>query len=189
MIVETIVSTNDSLGQTNLSPIGAIVQPDSWEQFEFRLFHGSQTLGNLLQTREGVLHLTDDAMLFARAIADQWDGLPPMQRSDCVAPQRLVNVPVAHEFRVISTEEHGARIFLQCKTIASHHGAAFRGFNRARYAVVEAAILISRLGILPHEEIGSQLEPLWTIVRKTGGPDELAAWKMLAERFKPEASS
>lgn len=188
MIIETIVSTLDSHGETNLSPVGAIVRPDSWERFEFRLFPESQTLANLLETREGVLHLTDDAMLFARAIADQWDGLPPMESSDRVQARRLSGVSAAHEFRVTQTEQNGQRIFLQCETVATHHGTGFRGFNRARYAIVEAAILVSRLGILPDEEIHRHLDPLGIIVKKTGGPDELAAWQLLAERFSREAS-
>ena len=188
MIVETIVSTTDENCKVNLSPIGAVVQPASWDTFEFRLFPGSQTLTNLQQNSEGVLHLTDNPMLFARAIANQWDESPLMKPSNIVKVQQLVHVQMAIEFRVVSSEAVGERIFLQCETVATHRGIDYRGFNRAGFAIVEAAILISRLGILPLDNIESQLKPLEIIVQKTGGPIELAAWLLLAERMKLETS-
>ena len=46
----------------------------------------------------------------------------------------------------------------------------FFGFNRAQHAVLEAAILATRVGLLPAGEIFAQLERLRPLVAKTGGP-------------------
>jgi len=66
--------------------------------------------------------------------------------------------------------------------VTSTVGRPFRGINRATHAVVEAAILISRLGLIDRGEIARQLEPLAILVEKTGGASERAAFARLAAR-------
>jgi hypothetical protein len=53
------------------------------------------------------------------------------------------------------------------------------GFNRAQYAVLEAAILISRLDRLPLEKIDSEIAYLRIGLEKTAGDKELEAWGWL----------
>jgi hypothetical protein len=57
----------------------------------------------------------------------------------------------------------------------------FLGFNRARHAVLEAAILATRTHLLPAEEIRAAFERLQVIVDKTAGPREQEAMAMLTE--------
>jgi hypothetical protein len=57
----------------------------------------------------------------------------------------------------------------------------FQGFNRAKHAVVEAAILATRVGLLPVDEIYAQLDRLRSWVEKTGGPAEERAFAMLLD--------
>ena len=56
------------------------------------------------------------------------------------------------------------------------------GFNRAQAAVVEAAILVSRLHMLPEQKIRSELEYLGIAIKKTAGEKERTAWKWLMEK-------
>jgi hypothetical protein len=63
---------------------------------------------------------------------------------------------------------------------ASH--AAFQGFNRAQAAVIEAAVLVSRLHLLPRAEIETELTRLEIIVGKTAGPAEAEAWAWLKDK-------
>jgi hypothetical protein len=65
---------------------------------------------------------------------------------------------------------------------ASH--APFAGFNRAQSAVIEAAILASRLDFLPREKVEREIAYLETTVQKTAGPAEAEAWRWLMERVK-----
>ena len=57
----------------------------------------------------------------------------------------------------------------------------FIGFNRARFAVLEAAILATRTHLLPADEIRADFARLQVIVDKTAGPREQEAMAMLTE--------
>ena len=59
----------------------------------------------------------------------------------------------------------------------------FHGFNRAQAAVVEAAILVSRLHMLPPEKIEREIGYLQIAIDKTAGPRERQAWDWLMERI------
>jgi hypothetical protein len=59
--------------------------------------------------------------------------------------------------------------------------APFRGFNRAQAAVIEGAVLVSRLHLLPAEKIDTEMQYLQIAIDKTAGPDELQAWEWLQE--------
>jgi hypothetical protein len=57
----------------------------------------------------------------------------------------------------------------------------FFGFNRAKHAVVEAAILATRTDFLPLDDIEAEYRKLAVIVDKTGGPQEQQAFAFLRE--------
>ena len=58
------------------------------------------------------------------------------------------------------------------------------GFNRAQAAVLEAAVLVSRLKMLPEDKIESELKYLEIAVSKTAGPREEEAWGWLMEKVE-----
>jgi hypothetical protein len=60
----------------------------------------------------------------------------------------------------------------------------FFGFNRAKHAVVEAAILATRLHLLPLAEVAAEYRKLRVIVGKTGGPDEHTAMDLLEAKLR-----
>jgi len=55
----------------------------------------------------------------------------------------------------------------------------FIGFNRARHAVLEAAILATRVHLLPPDQIRDELTRLAVPVEKTAGPREREAWALV----------
>jgi hypothetical protein len=57
----------------------------------------------------------------------------------------------------------------------------FVGFNRAQAAVVEGAILVSRLRMLPAAKVQAEMDYLQIAIDKTAGPAEREAWQWLAE--------
>ena len=57
----------------------------------------------------------------------------------------------------------------------------FLGFNRAQSAVIEAAILVSRLKMLPKDKIINEMKYLKIAVEKTAGPNEKEAWLWLTD--------
>ena len=55
----------------------------------------------------------------------------------------------------------------------------FFGLNRAKHAVVEAAILATRTAFLPRDDILAEYRKLAVVVQKTGGDQERQAFELL----------
>ena len=75
-----------------------------------------------------------------------------------------------------------------CRVVHAETHAPFRGFNRAQAAVIEAAILVSRLGMLPAEKVDRAVEYLKIAIDKTAGPRERQAWEWLMQRIAEHRS-
>ena len=58
----------------------------------------------------------------------------------------------------------------------------FLGLNRAKAAVLELAILVSRLDMLPAEKIDEEIQYLTIAIEKTAGEDEQIAWNWLMDK-------
>ena len=86
-----------------------------------------------------------------------------------------------YEFRVIDLDDKDDRTRIVAQTVASGHLREFFGFNRGKHAVVEAAILATRVAILPLEEIVAEYRKLALLVEKTGGAQEHEAFALLNE--------
>ena len=81
-------------------------------------------------------------------------------------------------------EEDELRPRFHCRIVHEAIHAPFRGFNRAQAAVIETAILASRLKMLPREKIEQELAYLQIAVEKTAGPREHEAWRILVEKIE-----
>ena len=76
-------------------------------------------------------------------------------------------------------DDRDDRTTIAAETVAEGRLRDFFGFNRAKHAVVEAAILATRTAFLPLDEILAEFERLAVLVEKTGGPAEHAAFDLL----------
>jgi len=85
---------------------------------------------------------------------------------------------------VVRVTEDEQRPRFHCRVVRLVQHAPFGGFNRAQAAVIEAAILTSRLHMLPPEKIESELAYLEIAISKTAGPAELEAWDWLMEKMR-----
>ena len=65
---------------------------------------------------------------------------------------------------------------LYCKAIYKANHTAFKGYNRAQFSVLEAAILLSRASRLSPAKINAELDYLHIGFNKTAGPREREAW-------------
>ena len=70
-----------------------------------------------------------------------------------------------------------------CNVVRHVAHAPFAGFNRAQAAVIEAAILASRLHLLPRDQVEREIAQLGVAISKTAGPDEQTAWSWLIEKI------
>ena len=97
---------------------------------------------------------------------------------------RLANALSHIELAVIDVREDPQRPRLRCRVVRSISHAPFQGFNRAQAAILEAAILVSRLHMLPRDRIERELAYLRSAVGKTAGPREAEAWSWLTEKVE-----
>jgi len=180
MIRETIVTTVSAKGIVHIAPLGIIADGDGWIIAPFR---PSTTLENLRAVPFAVANYTDDVRVFAGCLTGRTSW--PTIASDKVPVPRLA-VALAHaELAVESIVEDEQRPRFRCRVVHRASHAPFAGFNRAQAAVIEAAILVSRLHLLPREKIASEIAYLEIAVTKTAGPAEREAWDWLMEKVRP----
>jgi hypothetical protein len=187
MIIEGLVTTTDAAGRMHLAAMGpevdaAAVASGRLERLVLKPFPTSQTAANLDRLPEGVFHVTDDALLVARVVVGASEPPPASRPATAVRGRLLEGVCRAYEFRVADRDASQERIRLEVEVLAVHEGRPFTGFNRARHAVVEGAILVTRLHLLGAEEVGRRLRDLAVLVEKTGGPREHEAFRLLEAR-------
>ena len=187
MILEGLVTTTDLAGAMHLAAMGPQVDAtaaygQAIEQLLLKPFASSQTGSNLLRLAEGVFHVTDDSLLLARVVTGTLAGPPASRPATAVRGWVLDDACRAYEFRVVAADTSQERLRLEARVVAVHEGRPFLGFNRARHAVVEGAILVTRLHLLGVDEVRRQLRELAVLVEKTGGPREHEAFGLLEEK-------
>ncbi|HZY84663.1 MAG TPA: DUF447 domain-containing protein [Gemmataceae bacterium] len=185
MILEGVVTTVAAGGAINVAPMGPLVEPPSpgrdLERFVLRPFRTAQTYANLKAHGEGVLHVTDDVLLLARAAVGRLEPLPPLVPAERVRGWVLRDACRYYEFRVTACDDRAERARFDAEVVRAGRLRDFFGLNRAKHAVVEAAILATRTALLPPEEIAAEYRKLAVLVEKTGGPQEHAAFALLRE--------
>lgn len=178
MILEGIVTTLNPDGSLNISPMGPKVD-EAMNRFLLRPFKTSQTYRNLKAHGEGVLHVTDDVWLLARAAVGTVEA--PTFPAAKVRGRVLSDACRYYEFRVAEMDESQDRVCITAEVVAMGRLRDFFGLNRAKHAVVEAAILATRVDFLPAAEILADFEKLAMLVQKTGGPQEHQAFAFLKD--------
>ena len=179
MIIETIVTTVAEDGTVNCAPMGVEWGEDA---LVLKPFLETVTYRNVLATGAAVVNLIDDVRVFAQAsIANpQYPTVPAVAvrgavLADCCSWREV-------ELRSIDSTPPRSRI----DVAVVHHGIRreFIGFNRARHAVLEAAIYATRLHLLPRAFVESELARLQVIVDKTAGAQEFEAMALLTEHVR-----
>jgi hypothetical protein len=183
VILEGILTTVSPLGVLNIAPMGPSIDLDpSMRRFELRPYRSSTTFQNLKAQGEGVFHVTDDVLLLAQtAIGEPVNPPPALRPASVVTGWILSDSCRYYEFRTSEVDDTADRARIVVETVAEGRIRDFLGFNRARHAVVEAAILATRVAFLSRAEILTELDRLAVIVSKTGGPVEDAAFRLLHE--------
>jgi hypothetical protein len=176
LIVESIVTTMDPAGAINFAPMGV-----EWGDAKIVLkpFLETTTFRNVRETRVAVVNLTDDVFLFAQAAISnpQYPSLPAAVVSGVV----LEAACSWRELEVETVDETPPRARIVTRVVHRGTRREFIGFNRARHAVLEAAILSTRLHLIPREEIERELTRFQVIVDKTAGARELAAMALVTD--------
>ena len=179
MIFETIVTTRDEARRDHIAPMGV---RHEGEFIVLSPFRPSATLEHVLREKCAVVNYTDDVRIFAGCLTGRFDW--PTVAVDRLNCRRLAAALAHSEVRLERVEDDPVRPRLYCREVAHATHGAFAGFNRAQSAVIEAAILVSRLNMLPQEKIDAEMAYLAIGVEKTAGTRELEAWGWLKARIE-----
>jgi uncharacterized protein len=174
VIIESIVTSMDPSGTVNFAPMGV-----EWgeDHLVLKPFLETTTFRNVSATRTAVVNLTDDVMLFAQAAisSPSYPAFP----AEVVRGVVLEAACSWREVEAVSVDATPPRSRIEARVV--HHGfrREFVGFNRARHAVLETAILATRTHLIPAEQIQAEMEKLQVIVDKTAGQREQEAMALL----------
>jgi len=186
MIIETIVTTMDASGAVNIAPMG-VEWAGGDEPPVLKPFLETVTYRNVTATGVAVVNLIDDVRVFARAAISNPDY--PVVPAVAVRGVSLRDACSWRELTVASVDSTPPRSRIE--TTIAHHGfrREFIGFNRARHAVLEAAIYATRVHMLDRDFIQSELARLQVIVDKTAGPAEREAMALLVDYVRSAPAS
>jgi hypothetical protein len=176
MIRECIVTTQSRAGTVHVAPIGLIEEDDHLVIAPFR---PSLTLDNLCENPFAVANYTDDVLVFAGCLTGRrdWPTRPATRIAGAVLAQTLAHA----ELQVVAVTEDELRPRFRCAVVHEESHRPFHGFNRAQAAVIEAAILVSRLNMLPAEKIDREIAYLQIAIDKTASERERQAWTWLMD--------
>jgi len=178
-IFETVVTTCSPAGVVHVAPMGVRYVGQS---VVLKPFRPSTTLDNLLATGSAVLNLVADVRVFAGCVTGRRDW--PTVDAHLPGEPRAVRLSAALEHVLLRLEDQDGdaqRPTLRLVRVRGERHATWPGFNRAQAAVIEGAVLVSRLHLLPRAKIESEMAYLQIAIDKTAGAEEHEAWDWLRE--------
>ncbi|MCE4223559.1 DUF447 family protein [Methylobacterium sp. C25] len=176
-ILETIVTTLSPEGELHLVPFGLIREGDDYVLAPFR---PSPTILNL----EASPFFAASAPTDVRVIAGVVTGRREWPVVDCekIHGKRLAACFGHAEFEVLDKDDDAQRPRYRGRMVHSASHKPFLGYNRAQAAVLEAAILSTRLKMLEPEKILTEMAYHAIAISKTAGPAEREAWDWIEDK-------
>lgn len=177
-IRECIITTLGKDRHVHVAPMGV---HEHGAQLVVMPFKPSVTLENIEYSGAATLNYTDDVRVYAGCLTSRhaWPTCP----TDMIKGERLERCLSHTELKVVDKVDDPLRPKYFCKIINEVIHAPFHGYNRAQFAVIELAILVSRLNLLPREKIHKEIEYLTIGYEKTAGTREKQAWGWLMEKI------
>ena len=179
LIHEVIVTSLDASGKSHSAPMG-VSEVNGY--IFIKPFKPSSTYDNLKRHRQCTINFTDDVRVFAGSLTGrrEWPTLPCHTISGAYLEQALAHT----ELELVSFDDDSPRACFHGQVVDEYNHRPFRGFNRAQSAVIEASILVSRLGMLPEQKIIEEINYLKIGLEKTAGKRELEAWGWLMDKIQ-----
>ena len=187
-IVEGIMTTLCPDGSINISPMGPIVDKQFW-QFVLRPYQTSTTYQNLKRTGQAVFHVTDDIGLFAQAALGSPEPLPATRRATAIEGAILTDACRWYALQVSQLDDSQERTCIVATCLDQGRQRDFLGYNRAQHAVLEAAILATRVELLPAEDVLTELDRLKLPVSKTASQIEQHAFDFLCLQIESKIAA
>jgi hypothetical protein len=178
-IYEAVVTTCSAAGVAHVAPMGVRYRPQ--QQLVLMPFRPSTTLDNILATGQAVLNLLTDVRVFAGCVTGRktWPMVgvaPGAQRLACAQGHEVLTL--------LQADAHPQRPTLLLQRGPREVHAPYDGCNRAQAAVLEAAVLVSRLHLLPADKVDAEWRYLQIAIDKTAGEPEREAWGWLQQALE-----
>lgn len=178
-IVETIVTTMSAANEVHIAPLGLIEEGGNWIIAPFK---PSRTLDNLRANPCAAASHTDDVRVFAGAVTGHKSW--PLVPTSTLPGGRLQDCVSHWELKVERVVEDELRPRFICSIAHREVHKGWEGFNRAQAAVLELAVLSTRLKMLPPEKVENELKYLEIAISKTAGSREEEAWGWLMAKIE-----
>lgn len=177
-IAETIVTTTGADGKHHVAPLGLIQDGSHWIIGPFK---PSRTLDNLRANPFATASHTEDVRVFAGCVTGRkdWETAPATKIAGAA---RLASCVSHWELKVDRVIEDDLRPRFVCTLVHQEMHKPWGGLNRAQAAVLELAVLTTRLKMLPPEKVENELKYLDIAITKTAGEREMEAWGWLMEK-------
>lgn len=176
VIFETVISTVAADGTPHVAPMGVRYRGADVILMPFK---PSTTLANIVAGGHAVLNIVTDTRVFAGSVTGRRSW--PLEPAERVAGMRLACALSHVELRLAELQDDPQRPVLRMARVHEASHAPYLGFNRAQAAVIEAAVLVSRLHMLPPAKVDAEMNYLQIAIDKTAGPEEHEAWGWLTE--------
>jgi hypothetical protein len=178
MILEGLVTSFGADNVWNVAPMGPIVD-EAMNHLVLRPFQTSRTYQNLALTGCGVFHVVDDVLVLAQAAIGALTEFPEHIPAVRIPGRVLAGACRWYEFEIDEIDDSQPRVLMRARVVHCGRLRDFLGFNRAKHAVLEAAILATRIHLSSSEELFGEFARLRVIVEKTAGPRESDAFELL----------
>jgi hypothetical protein len=175
-IFEAIVTTVAPDGAPHVAPMGVRYQHGGIVLMPFK---PSLTHDNIVATGHAVLNIVTDTRVFAGCVTGRKDW--PVRAAERIAGVRLACALRHVELKLTERRDDAQRPTLHMSVVHEATHAPFAGFNRAQAAVIEGAVLVSRLRLLPAEKVNTEMNYLQIAIDKTAGAEEREAWEWLRD--------
>jgi uncharacterized protein len=184
VIFETVVTTVAPDGKPHVAPMGVRYRG---ERVVLMPFRPSTTYDNISATGCAVLNILTDTRVFAGCVTGRRDW--PTQPAEKISGVRLESALSHVELRLGERIDDVQRPVLHMMRVHEVIHSRFAGFNRAQAAVIEGAVLVSRLHMLPPQKVDSEMAYLQIAIDKTAAPEEREAWGWLVEAVQRHRAS
>ncbi|NDZ11599.1 DUF447 domain-containing protein [Variovorax sp. WS11] len=174
-IFEAVVTTVAPGGPSHVAPMGVRYQQGGG--IVLMPFKPSVTHDNIVATGRAVLNIVCDTRVFAGCVTGR--KLWPTLAAERIEGVRLACALRHVELELVERRDDVQRPVLRLAAVHEATHAPFTGFNRAQAAVIEGAVLVSRLHMLPPEKVNTEMSYLQIAIDKTAGPEEREAWEWL----------
>ena len=180
MIHEVIVTTISNEGIVHIAPMGIRFID---KQVVISPFKPSTTLNNITENNIATINFIDDVRVFAGIVSRYKKDWELSARTDLEIVPNLTLTNTFYNVVVNEYQEDDKRPNIICDIKNSAVIKPFLGFNRAQFSVIEAAVLLSRLGMISMEKIDREIEYLKIGIDKTAGSHELEAWGWIQDKI------